>query len=350
MLGVCFKNIEQVELQPLDDPKVIDGDDAIIKVTMAGLCGSDLHPFFGREQGLDPGTVMGHELVGTILELGSVAAQSGLKNGDRVAAPFSTNCGHCFYCQHGLTARCQSGQLFGWRSKGTGLHGCQAQLVRVPLASGSLLKLPNDLTDETALLLGDNLSTGYFCAEMAAIEPEGVYVVIGCGTVGQLCVQAVHKLGARKIFTIDPVPHRRASTERWGAVPLAPGTAAVETIRQATQGRGADSVMELVGLPDAQRLAYELIRPGGTMSVIGCHCTPHFAFSPGEAYDKNLTYRSGRCPARHYMGRLMTQVSNGEFDLSGIITHIFEPTDCRHAYDVFSHQKDGCLKGAFRFA
>jgi alcohol dehydrogenase len=349
MLGVCFQSVKNVALQTLADPVICHADDAIIKITAAGLCGSDLHPFFGRESGLDPGTVMGHELVGTIVELGPVAAQSGLKIGDRVSAPFSTNCGKCFYCQTGLTARCQHGQLFGWRSNGQGLHGCQAELVRVPLASGSLLRLPDAVSDEQALLLGDNLSTGYFCAEMAAIHPDGTYVVIGCGTVGQLCVQVAHRLGAKRIFAIDPVAHRRAATERWGAIPLEPGSAAMQAVRQATQGRGADAVMELVGLPEAQQLAYELIRPGGTMSVIGCHCTPHFAFSPVDAYDKNLTYRTGRCSARHYMGLLTDRVARGEFDLSGIITHAFEPQDCKQAYDVFSNQKDGCVKAVLRF-
>lgn len=350
MLGVCFKSVRNVEPQSLADPAISHADDAIVKVSTAGLCGSDLHPFFGREAGLDPGTVMGHELVGTIVDLGTAAAQSGLRIGDRVAAPFSTNCGTCYYCQIGLTARCEHGQLFGWRSRGQGLHGCQAELVRVPLASGSLFRLPDSVTDEQALLLGDNLSTGYFCAEMAGVHPDGTYVVIGCGTVGQLCVQVAHRMGATRIFAIDPVAHRRAATERWGAIPLEPGAAAIQAVRQATQGRGADAVMELVGLPEAQQLAYELIRPGGTMSVIGCHCTPDFSFSPVDAYDRNLTYRTGRCSARHYMGLLTDRVARGEYDLSGIITHNFEPQDCKRAYDVFSNQKDGCVKGVFRFA
>ncbi len=349
MHGVCFQSIENVELQSLADPQILAPDDAIVKVASAGLCGSDLHPFFGREPGLDPGTVMGHEMVGIIVELGDSASQSGFQVGDRVAAPFSTNCGTCYFCQIGLTARCQQSQLFGWRANGQGLHGCQAEMVRVPLASGSLVKLPDSVSDEQALLLGDNLATGYYCAEMAEVHPEGVYVVIGCGTVGQLCVQAAYKRGARKIFAVDPVPHRRAATERWGAIPLEPGANAEQAVRQATQGRGADAVMELVGLPAAQSLAYQLIRPGGIMSVIGCHCTPSFAFSPVDAYDKNLTYRTGRCSARHYMGQLLDQVADGQYDLRGIITHTFEPKDCKSAYDIFSHQKDGCVKGAIRF-
>jgi alcohol dehydrogenase len=173
--------------------------------------------------------------------------------------------------------------------------------------------------------------------------------VIGCGTVGQLCLQVAHKMGARKLFAIDPIPHRRAAGERWGAMPLAPDESGIKAIRQATSGRGADAIMELVGLPAAQRLAFDLLRPGGTMSVIGCHCTPHFAFSPVDAYDKNLTYRTGRCSARYYMGVLADEVAKGQFDLSGLITHHFEPRECVRGYDIFSHQKEGCVKAVFQF-
>ncbi len=349
MYGITFQSIQKVSSEHLAEPEIEAPQDALVRVSTAGLCGSDLHPYFGREAGLDSGTVMGHEMVGTIAELGAEASQQGLSIGDRVFAPFSTSCGQCFYCRTGLTARCESGQLFGWRSQGNGLHGCQAQYVRIPLAAGTLMKVPDSLTDHDALLLGDNFSTGYFCAEMAQIQPDGVYVVMGCGTVGQLCLQAARKLGANQIFAIDPVPSRRENAQRWGAIALEPGDNAIKRVQQATGGRGADAVMELVGLPEAQRLAYQLVRPGGIMSVIGCHCTPHFSFGPAEAYDKNLTYRTGRCSARHYMEQLAPRVAKGEFDLSGFVTHEFEPTECQQAYDIFSNQKDGCVKAVFRF-
>ncbi len=187
MKGICFQAVGEVATVEIPDPQMEQATDAIVKVSMAGLCGSDLHSFLGREQGLDVGTVMGHEFVGTIVDLGSeTLSQSDLRLGDRVFAPFSTNCGNCFYCQSGLTSRCESGQLFGWRHNKAGLHGGQSEFVRVPLAAGSLKKLPANVSDTDALLLGDNFSTGYFCAELAEVKPDGVYVVIGCGTVGQL--------------------------------------------------------------------------------------------------------------------------------------------------------------------
>jgi len=146
----------------------------------------------------------------------------------------------------------------------------------------------------------DNFSTGFFCAEMADITPEKTCVVIGCGTVGLLSIIAAKHLGAEKLYAVDPVPDRRKEAEALGAIPLTPENAAA-VIANATDQRGADSVMELVGNPAAQQLAYQVMRPGGTMSVVGCHCTPNFAFSPIDAFDKNLTYRTGRCPANRFV-------------------------------------------------
>ncbi len=331
-----------------NEPVIIDGRDAIVRVSMAGLCGSDLHPFFGRESGLDPGTVMGHEMVGEVVELGDVVGSSdSIAVGDRVFAPFSTNCGSCFYCQCGLSSRCINGQLFGWVENGIGLEGCQSEFVRIPLADSTLMKLPNGLTDEDALLLGDNFSTGYYCAEMAEVKSGGVYVVIGCGTVGLLSIVAAISMGADRVVALDPVPERRRQAESLGAIGLPPDDSALKQVFAMTEGRGADAVMELVGLPAAQQLAYQCIRPGGILSVIGCHCTPNFAFSPVDAYNKNLIYRTGRCPAGHYMRLLSERVIAGEFDLSGFITHRFGLEDAGRAYEVFSRRTDGCLKAVF---
>ena len=347
MKGVCFEGVETVQLRDIPDPKIVDTTDVVVRVSVAGLCGSDLHPYFGREIGLDHGTVMGHEMVGEVVEIGSDVRL--LKIGDTVFTPFTTNCGSCYFCRSGLTARCTQGQLFGWVENGVGLPGCQSEFVRVPLADGTLMKKPDALSDETALLLGDNLSTGFYCAEMAGINPEGTYVIVGCGTVGLLAIEAAKKLGATTLFAVDPLPARRALAEARGAVPLDVGDAAIDHILRKTEGRGADAVMELVGSPPAQRFAFEAIRPGGIMSVVGCHCTEHFAFSPVEAFDKNLTYRVGRCSARHYMGRLTDRLINEEWQLDGLITHAFSIDECQHAYQLFSQRSEGCQKAVFRF-
>lgn len=340
--AICFREIGRVGLCAIPDPVIEHSSDAIVRVRLAGLCGSDLHPYFGREKGLDPMTVMGHEFVGEIVEIG--AKVGGLSVGDPVCAPFTTSCGRCFYCRAGLTSRCEHGQLFGWRQAGAGLHGGQAQYVRVPLAEGTLVRIPDGLSDEAGLLLGDNLSTAYFCAEMAGIRPEGVYAVIGCGTVGLLAVAAAFRLGAEKVFAHDPQPDRLTMAASLGAVACDTAGGFEDAIDEATDGRGVDAAMELVGLPDAQRLAYRVVRPGGTISVVGCHCSEHFAFGPVDAYDKNLTYRTGRCPARHYMGRLADELAARPMDLSWCVSHRFALEDGVSAWRVFSGREDGCIK------
>ncbi len=344
MKGVCFQGIEHVETRTLPDPEIESPDDVIVQVHLAGLCGSDLHPFFGRETGIDPGTVMGHEFIGEVVALG--AGVQKLKTGDLVGSPFTTSCGRCFYCQRGLFARCQQGQLFGWREQGQGLHGGQAEWVRVPLADGTLVPL-NGMPPEIGLLLGDNLSTGYFCAEMAETGPAGVYAVIGCGTVGLLCVMSCLARGVERLFAFDPQAHRLQLAETWGANTFSDEAGFVQSILDATDGRGADGVMELVGLPAAQDLAYRVMRPAGIMSVVGCHCTPDFSFSPVDAFDKNLTYRTGRCSARGYFSRLDGLIERFESDLQGMISHRFALDDAQQAYDVFAHRRDGCIKAAF---
>ena len=346
MKAICFEDVRRVAVRDLPNPCLEDSLDAIVQVHTAGLCGSDLHPFFGREQGIDRGTVLGHEFVGEVVAVGD--AVSSVSVGQRVCAPFTTNCGDCFYCRTGLTSRCTRGQLFGWRQQGQGLHGGQATMVRVPLADTTLMTVPEGTSDETALLLGDNLSTGYFAAEMVGIAPEGVYAVVGCGTVGLLAIQSAFLMGATRVIAVDPTPARLEIAAVLGAEACSSPDQAMNLVRQFTDGRGADGVMELVGLPEAQELAYQLIRPGGTMSVIGCHCSPHFAFSPADAYNKNLHYRTGRCPARHYMPLLAKRLAQSPIDFSWCVTHQFSIDQGAEAYEVFAGRKDGCIKAVLK--
>ncbi|QDT08445.1 alcohol dehydrogenase catalytic domain-containing protein [Planctomycetes bacterium K23_9] len=347
MKAVCFESVQKVSQRDIPDPIIEDSGDAIVQVNLAGLCGSDLHPFFGRELGIAPGTVMGHEFVGKVVELG--AAVKNFQTGDRICSPFTTNCGRCLPCQNGLTSRCDRGQLFGWREQGTGLHGGQSQYVRVPLADSTLMKIPSNMSDDIALLLGDNLSTGFFCAEMAGIQPAGVYVVIGCGTVGLLAIQAAKILGANTVIAVDPLDSRRQIARQIGAITCDNLNDVSQLVADHTGARGADAVMELVGLPNAQKMAIDLLSVGGTLSVIGCHCSPNFAFSPAQAYDKNLTYRTGRCPARHYMGQLASRLAQQPMNLDWAITHRFGIHDAEAAYETFAYRKDDCVKAVIEF-
>ena len=346
MKAICFSQVERVDVLDLPNPEILDDRDAILRVTTAGLCGSDLHPYFGRETGIDPGTVMGHEFVGEVVSLGDAVKTHQL--GDQVCSPFTTNCGQCKPCQMGLTARCTNGQLFGWKEQGVGLHGGQATHVRVPHADATLMKVPDGLPEETAILLGDNLSTAFYATELSNLKPDHSVAIIGCGTVGLLAIQWAAALGAKNIVALEPNGFRREMAHQLGATTASDPAQLQQIIGEITEGLGTDAVMEFVGLPEAQRIAYQTLRPGGNLATIGCHCTPNFAFSPSEAYDKNLTYRTGRCSARHYMQEAYRLSKQYQLDLSWCVTHRFQIDQAHLAYDVFANRKDQCVKAVFK--
>jgi threonine dehydrogenase-like Zn-dependent dehydrogenase len=342
MHGLTFQGREQIRYDRVPDPRLESPRDVIVKIDLAAICGSDLHPYFEREKGLDHGTVMGHEAVGTVVDAG---VESGWNRGDRVFTPFTTNCGACFYCTTGLTCRCTRGQLFGWVERGRGLPGLQAEHARIPLADSTLMAVPDGVRAEDALLLGDVLSTGYFAAVQAGVQAGGTYVVVGAGPVGLMAVVGARELGAERIFSIDPVPERRALAARFGAEPIAPDAGhAIEMLRDATDGRGADGVLETVGSRDAARLAFDLLRPGGVLSTVGVHTDPTFPFTPADAYNKNLTYRVGRCPARYYMERLVPLVQSEKYDLSLVFSHRLPLASGAEAYRLFAARTAGCTK------
>lgn len=343
MKALTFEGFREVRYQSVDDPVLDGGGDVIVKVEVAGICGSDLHPYHLREEGLDEGTVMGHEFVGEIVEVG--AGVTRFRAGDRVFSPFSTNCGACFYCAAGLTSRCPRGQLFGWVGMGEGLDGGQAEYVRVPLADSTLKRIPEGISAEQGLLLGDIFSTGYFCAEMAGVRPGGVYALIGCGPVGILALLAARHLGAEMIYAFDTVPERLEMAREAGAVPCRVDEEdPVEVLHEATDGRGGDAVMEAVGSFEAERMAIELVRPGGTIAVVGVHSHEALAFSPNEAYDKNLTYKVGRCPARVYMEKLTPLVRDRDPGITRVISHRLPLADGAEAYRLFDEKREGCTK------
>ena len=357
MNAITFAGERRVEYAAVEEPRLEAPADAIVRVRAAAICGSDLHPFHGREKGLDPGTVMGHEFVGEVVEVGREAPSSLV--GETVFSPFTTSCSDCFYCRVGLTCRCATGELFGWVSEGAGLQGGQAEYVRVPLAAGTLMAVPEGVGVEDALLLGDILSTGFFCAEQAGIgvlgagggiEPtagagRGTYVVVGCGPVGLMTIIAARELGAEELFAVDAIPERLALAEELGAVPLSyRDDPVVEILREATDGRGADAVMEVVGARAASELAISLLRPGGVLSSVGVHTDQSFGFTPVEAYDKNLTFRSGRCPARAYMQRLVPLVRARRLGAARVFTHRLPLREGVRGYEIFDQKLDGCIK------
>jgi threonine dehydrogenase-like Zn-dependent dehydrogenase len=347
MNAITFHDVETLAFEQVPDPILAAPSDVIVRVRAAGICGSDLHPYFGRERGLDAGTVMGHELLGEVVEAG--ADVTGVRVGDVVVAPFSTSCGACFYCRSGLTARCEVGELFGWVQDGRGLQGAQAELVRVPLADGTLVRVPDGLDDGVALLAGDILSTAAFGADLAGVGPDDLVVVVGCGPVGLLAIRAALERGAREVVAVDRVASRLAVAERFGATPAdfeAGDPLAV--VRERSGGRGADAAIEAVGTADATRLAADLLRLGGSLAAVGVHTEPHLALPPGEIYDRNLRYASGRCPARHYMEASLTLAARDEALLATLISHRLPLSEGVDAYARFAAREAGWTKVVLR--
>jgi threonine dehydrogenase-like Zn-dependent dehydrogenase len=287
---------------------------------------------------------MGHELVGHVVAAGSAVRRHAV--GARVVAPFSTCCGGCFYCTRGLSARCIDGALLGWVQDGRGLEGAQAELVRVPHADASLVAVDADLPAELALLLADVVPTGWHLARLGNVGPGGVAVVLGCGPIGLAAVIAAREQGADRVFAVDTVPARLALAARFGAEPLPLGGDPLAALRDATEGRGADAVLEAVGSAEASRLAFDLVRPGGVVAIAGVHHETQFAFSPVAAYDKNLTLHIGRAPARSYMEELLPFLGRRR-DLADIVTHVRPLAEGAEAYRAFDRKQDGCIKVAF---
>lgn len=344
MHAITFADIETLNFERVADPVIVDEGDVIVHVGMAGVCGSDLHPYLGHERGLDRGTIMGHELVGRVVDIG--AGVRGFAIGDRVVAPFTTSCGTCWACAIGLTSRCVRGQLFGWVRDGRGLHGAQAELVRVPLADTTLAAVPDALADDAvALLAGDVLSTALFAAELAGVHAGDAVAVVGCGPVGLLAVRAALARDAREVFALDTVASRLAIAERFGAVPVRADDAdTIAVVRERTGGRGVDRVIEAVGSPQATRSAGELVRPGGSIAAVGVHTEPHLALSPGALYDRNLTYAAGRCPARRMLPAALELALRDEPLLAGLISHRLPLSDGVDAYRRLAAREEGWAK------
>ena len=393
MKAITLASIGAVELAERPEPRLERAGDALVRVTTAGICGSDVHVVEGRDRGVRLGTILGHEFVGVVEELG--AGVRGLAVGDRVVAPFTVSCGACFYCRRGLTARCEQSEGFGFVSdSGRGLQGAQAELVRVPLADSSLLRVPPlapdgaAVTDEEVLLLGDVFSTAYSCVESAGVGPGDTLVVVGCGPVGLLCVVAARWLGAGAVVAIDSVDYRLDKAAALGATPIdlgrparvgsvgsplgetdtslrsplgeahsalrsplganitlrRPAALAQTVVADLTAGRGADAAVEAAGSAAALDLAQQLVRPGGVVSIAAYHTDAVYPLPIHAAYLKNLTLRIGRCSARVVMERLLPRVLAERPPLTEIISHVLPLADGPRGYELFRRRRESAIK------
>ena len=319
------------------DPQIQDPGDAVVRVTRAAICGSDLHYLHGKTP-LEPGGVIGHEGVGVVEAVGPAVER--FAPGDRVVLAFVLACGRCWFCTHDRSALCdQVGMLGGGPFLGS-LGGAHAERVRVPVADVNLLGVPDGMEDERALFVGDVLTTGMYAAAIAGIAPEDTVAVVGAGPVGFFCVQAALALGGR-VFAIDPDPIRLALAERVGAVGVDPRERHPETaLSEASEGRGADVVLEAVGSSEAFESAIGIARRGGTVVVVGVYAGESVELQLGVWWARALTVRfAGLCPVHAWWERAMAEVEAGRIDPSPIVSHRLSLEDAPRGYELFERRE-----------
>ncbi|KAH8815782.1 chaperonin 10-like protein [Xylogone sp. PMI_703] len=340
MKAVVFHGPLKVAVEDRPIPKLEAPTDIIVEVSYTALCGSELHTFRGHQKS-DTGFIMGHEFTGTVKEAGSEVKT--VKVGDRVVAPFTVSCQECFYCRNGYSSRCSKCQLFGSPQ----LDGGQAEFVRIPLADGTVLKVPDNIKDQSLVLMADIFPTGYFGATngFKLLKPEelenATVVVVGCGPVGLCAIIAATTFKPKHLFAVDGIDSRLELAKSLGAEPLnfAIGKdAMLEKVKAVSEGRGADLVIEVVGLSPALRTAFDLIRPWGIISSIGVH-NAEIPWSGNEAYGKNLRLQMGRCPVRSIFPEALDLLQKKQHLLSFMFEHIMPLTDAVEGYDLFNNMK-----------
>ena len=356
MRATTFHGVGDIRVEDVPDSQILAPTDAIVRVTKTGICGSDLHFLhFGDALGMEPGLRLGHEFVGVVEEIGPEV--TGLAVGDRVVAPFAFSDNACPCCDHGMQTSCSSGGIFGspfWGPHAGGqVEGGQAEALRVPLASGTLVKIPESLAsaehDAKVLPLGDVLSTGYHAAVNAQIGPGSTALVIGDGAVGISAVISATLLGADRIIHVGHHADRLAIGEAAGATHLINGKEqdVVEAVMALTDGLGADGVAETISSNATINQAIEAVRPGGHIGIVGM---AHF-FEPvdqpyGATFMKNVSLHPGVCPSRHYIPGLLKDLEAGKMDPSVVFTHDIPLEDAAEGYRIMDQRVDGSIKVA----
>jgi len=384
MKAVCWEGKHSVKVENVPDPRIEKPRDAIIKVALSAICGSDIHLYNGMIPTMEKGDILGHEFAGEIVALGTEVKN--LKIGDRVVVPFPIACGKCFFCQEGLWSLCDvsnpnaemaekvyghpTAGIFGYSHLTGGYPGGQAEFVRVPFADVGPLIIPENVTYEEALFLGDILPTGYMAAENCRIKPGHTVAVWGCGPVGLFAIRSAYLLGAERVVAIDRFPERLALAKKWGAdvIDYSHDKDVSELLNEKTRGRGPDSCIDAVGLeahghtPGAlydsvkQTLKLETDRPyvlreailacrkGGVVSIPGVYGGIVDKIPFGAAFQKGLHLEMGQTHVHKYMRPLLAMVEEGKFRPTDIISHRLTLDEAPMGYEKFVKKEDNCTK------
>ncbi|TMF86838.1 MAG: zinc-binding dehydrogenase [Chloroflexi bacterium] len=333
MRAVTFRDVGDFQIEDVPKPSLQAASDVLLKVTLGAICGSDLHIYHGHTP-INPGAVIGHEFTGVIEEVGPEVRR--FRAGDRVVASFFTACGHCYLCRRGWFAQCVDKGTFGHGEYFGNLGGGQAEWVVVPLADHTLEVIPEGMSDEQAIFVGDILSTAYFGAERAEIRPGDTVAVIGAGPVGLLAVMAAQLFGPARVYAVDMIDARLELAQELGAIPVnAAEVHPVEFLEKATHGHGVDRSIECVGLISAVDTAFECVRGGGTISMVGVPSKTEWQFPIMQAWMKDLTFRAGWCNVQAYMRPLLDLVAAGRLQPERIISHRMRLEEAPEAYRMF---------------
>ena len=341
MLAYTYVERGKFELQEKQKPALQDDRDAIIRVTLASICTSDLHIKHGSVPRAVPGVTVGHEMVGVVEAVGPAVAA--VKPRDRVAVNVETFCGECFFCKHGYVNNCTDPNG-GW-ALGCRIDGGQAEYVRVPYADQGLNRIPANVSDRQALLVGDVLATGFWAVRISEIAPEDTVLIIGAGPTGictLLC--ALLKRPARVIVCEKDAARLRFVREHYPEVLTVEPVHALEFVRANSSHGGADVVLEAAGAEETFRLAWECARPNAVVTIVALYNGSQILPLP-EMYGKNLTFKTGGVDGCD-CGEILELISQGKLDTEPLITHTYPLTEIAAAYDLFENRRDGVMKVA----
>ena len=333
MKAATFQGVREVKVVDVPKPSLGDARAVLLKVTLGALCGSDLHAYHGQIP-MNEGELMGHEFVGVVEEAGPEVRR--FKPGDRVVSSFYTSCGHCALCRKGWFNECQTIARFGFGEYQGGLGGGQSEYVVVPNADFTMEHIPDGMTDEQAIFVGDILATGFFVADRADIKPGDAVAVIGAGPVGLMATMCAQLFGPAKTFVVDMVESRLEIARQLGGTPVdASKVHPVTAIDEQTGGVGADASLECVGSMAAVETAIHCVRGGGTVSVVGVPSVSSADFPYLHFWIKALTFRSGNCNVQPYMRPLLDLIAAGRLHPEKIISHRMKLDDAEEAYRMF---------------
>ncbi len=372
MKAVVYHGVGDIRLDEVEEPGLQEPTDAIVRLTATAICGTDLHFVRGTVPDMKAGTILGHEGVGIVEELGEDVRN--LQKGDRVVICSTIACGNCSYCRSGYYSQCdqanpngkQAGTAFFGGPAATGpFQGLQADKARIPFANIGLVKLPDSVSDEQAILLSDIFPTGYFGAEQAEIDEGDTVAVFGCGPVGQFAIASARLMGAARVFAVDRLQDRLDMARQQGAEVINfDKEDPVETIQRLTGNIGVDRAIDAVGV-DAQsphssegesnwqpgdkpeqalNWAVAALAKAGTLSIIGVYPEDARSFPIGQAISKNLTIRMGNCPHRRYIPHLIDLTQSGQIDPASILTREEPLEDAIAAFKAFDRRESGWLK------